>query len=242
MKTTLIQTVSAPATPWAAASLFANNQRVGHQMPMRKHDAEVSRTRASLIARLKDWQDHSSWQQFFNTYWKLIYSVARRAGLTDDEAQDVVQETMASVARHMPNFQYDPALGSFKSWLMIKTRWCIIEQLRKRPPQGALPRVAEDTPTGTATVEKIVDPASQDLESLWELEWQQTLLDAALAKVRRSLDPQKYQIFDCYANREWPPQKVAATFGVSIEQVYLTKHRVTELLKQEVQRLEREGI
>ena len=47
--------------------------------------------------------------------WKLIYGVARKAGLTDVEAQDVVQETMASVAKHMPTFKYDPVIGSFKA-------------------------------------------------------------------------------------------------------------------------------
>jgi RNA polymerase sigma-70 factor (ECF subfamily) len=37
-------------------------------------------TRASLIHRLKDWQDDASWQDFFKVYWKLIYGVARKAG------------------------------------------------------------------------------------------------------------------------------------------------------------------
>ena len=32
------------------------------------------RTRQSLLTRLKDWDDHASWREFVNTYWKLIYS------------------------------------------------------------------------------------------------------------------------------------------------------------------------
>src|ERR1041385_7606531 len=91
-------------------------------------------TRASLIARLKNWQDHSSWQDFFDTYWKLIYGIARKSGLTEPEAQDVVQETMVSVAKHMPTFKYGPAIGSFKAWLLTLTRWRIADQLRKRGP------------------------------------------------------------------------------------------------------------
>ena len=46
-------------------------------------------TRKSLLTRLKDWDDQESWRDFYNTYWKLIYNVARKAGLTDAEAQDV---------------------------------------------------------------------------------------------------------------------------------------------------------
>jgi hypothetical protein len=34
---------------------------------------------------------------------------------------------------------------------------------------------------------------------------------------------------------------VARTFGISVARVYLTKHRVAALLKQEVKRLEREA-
>src|SRR6267143_3775577 len=94
--------------------------------------SELIPTRATLLQRLKDWQDRSSWQEFFDTYWKLIYGVARKAGMTVDEAQDVVQGTMVSGARQMPTFKYDPALGSFKGWLLNMTRWRITDQLRKR--------------------------------------------------------------------------------------------------------------
>ena len=46
-------------------------------------------TRWSLINRLKNWDDQTSWREFFDTYWRLIYSVATRAGLTDAEAPSV---------------------------------------------------------------------------------------------------------------------------------------------------------
>ena len=199
---------------------------------------ELIPTRATLIQRLKDWQDQSSWQDFFDTYWKLIYGVAIKGGLTGAEAQDVVQETMISVAKHMPTFEYDPAIGSFKTWLLNMTRWRITDQLRKRGPFAAGHPASEDTATGTRTVDKVVDPAGPDLDALWDAEWEKNLLDAAMAKVKRQLDPQKYQIFDLYVNKEWPPEKVAATFGISVDQVYLAKHRTTELIKEEVKRLE----
>src|SRR5882757_10289430 len=123
---------------------------------MSQEKDELIPTRASLLHRLKDWQDRSSWQEFFDTYWKLIYGVARKAGMTVDEAQDVVQETMVSVARHMPTFKYDPALGSFKGWLLKMTRWRILDQLRKRGPIQAHRPSSTDSRTGT--VEKVADP------------------------------------------------------------------------------------
>ena len=61
-----------------------------------------------------------------------------------------------------------------------------------------------------------------------------------MSRVKTRLDPQKYQIFDFYVNKEWPPEKVAQTFNVSVNSVYLAKNRVTELLREEVRRLEKE--
>src|SRR5262245_7043486 len=77
-------------------------------------DDELIPTRRSLLARLKDWEDRDGWKEFFDTYWRLIFNVALKAGRTETEAEDVVQETVVSVARQMPAFQYDPK-GSFKA-------------------------------------------------------------------------------------------------------------------------------
>lgn len=200
---------------------------------MPSHRAELIPTRATLINRLKNWEDQSGWQEFFDIYWKLIYGAARRAGLTDAEGQDVVQETMLGVAKHMPGFKYDPAIGSFKGWLLKLTRWRIIDQLRKRDLSG-------HAAAGRGPTEGGIDSASPDWDEWWEAEWQENLLEAATARVKRQLDPEKYQIFDLYVHKQWSPQKVAATFGISVDQVYLAKHRVTELLKAEVKRLEKE--
>jgi RNA polymerase sigma-70 factor (ECF subfamily) len=80
-------------------------------------------TRYSLLSRLQDREDQDSWKDFFDTYWRLIYSFAIKSGLTDAEAQDVVQETVISVAKDIQKFKRDRALGSFKGWLRNLTRW-----------------------------------------------------------------------------------------------------------------------
>jgi len=195
----------------------------------------VIRTRATLLERMKDLNDQASWQEFFDIYWKLIYGVARKAGLSDAEAQDVVQETLSAVAKNMPGFTYNPAIGTFKAWLLTLTRWRIVDQFRKR---GPLISHLPDTSTRTDTIERIPDEHSLDWDAIWEADWQKSLLDAAMTHVQRRLDPQKFQIFDLYVNREWPPEKVAQTFNVTVDQVYLVKNRVTEQLREEFRRLE----
>jgi RNA polymerase sigma-70 factor (ECF subfamily) len=81
---------------------------------MHSRTEEFIPTRQSLLSRLRNWDDRESWREFFDTYGELIYALARKAGLSNAESQDVVQETLISVAKEMPGFKYDPALGSFK--------------------------------------------------------------------------------------------------------------------------------
>ena len=208
---------------------------------MRQPDDEFIPTRATLIDRLKNWQDQASWQDFFDTYWKLIYGLARKFGLNDEDSQDVVQETMMSVAQQMPNFKYDPKLGSFKSWLRTLIRWRIADHLRKRNPAATVPLDPDsDGHDSSFALRELPDKNSQSIDQLYEQEWQKNLLDAAIDKVKRKIDPQKYQVFDFYVNKEWAPEKVASAFKISVDQVYLAKHRVTEMIKSEVKRLENE--
>jgi RNA polymerase sigma-70 factor (ECF subfamily) len=203
---------------------------------------ELIPTRATLIHRLQNWQDQASWQDFFDTYWKLIYGVARKGGLSESESQDVVQETMMAVAKHILNFKYDPSVCSFKTWLLNMTRWRMTDQFNRRVPvNNSFSRALEETPS-TQTTSELIDPSSNKLEALWEAEWEKNLLDAALGNVKRRLEPEKYQIYDFYVNKGWAPEKVAQSFDVSLSQVYVCKHRVTELITSEVRRLTTEMV
>jgi RNA polymerase sigma factor (sigma-70 family) len=204
-------------------------------------DAEMIATRASLLGRLKDLESHSSWQEFFNTYWRLVYSTARKAGLTPEEAQDAVQDTFVAVAKNIGEFRYDPARCSFKSWLLLITRQRIIWQIRKRSPAAASSVRTEDDATRTSAIERLPDDASLDLDAHWEAEWENNLMAAALEAVKRQVKPKQFQIFDLYALQNWPAQDISRTLKVSAAQVYLAKHRVGSLLKKELRRLAKEG-
>src|SRR5262249_44040863 len=89
-------------------------------------------TRKSLLGRLKNWQDNESWRDFFDTYWKLIFAFASRQGLNHHEAQEVVQETVVAVAKHIGKFHYDPKVCAFKTWLLGVTRSKITNQFARR--------------------------------------------------------------------------------------------------------------
>jgi RNA polymerase sigma factor (sigma-70 family) len=191
-------------------------------------------TRATLIERLKDWKDDSSWQEFFDLYSQMIRGVATKSGLTDSEAEDVLQETMMAVAKHITTFKYDRKVGSFKHWLLNMSRWRISDQfrLRKNLTTALLP---EDLSAETKLSIQI-DDQNVNFDEFWHAQWQQCVMDAAMKTVKKQL-PDKYQIFDFVVNKRWSAEKVAATFNITVNQVYLARHRVMDLIKKEVERL-----
>jgi RNA polymerase sigma factor (sigma-70 family) len=206
---------------------------------VRKADQFIA-TRWSLLNRLKDLGDEASWEGFFNTYWKLIYGVALKAGLDDSAAQDVVQESILTVMRKLPEFRADPEAGSFKSWLLQIVRWRVADQFRRQRRQNrwAAPILPETD--GTPFMEKIPDPAGLDLARLWDEEWERNLMDIALERVKAKVSGKLYQMFDLYVVKQWPVRDVARALRVSISHVYVAKHRVSALVKKEIRDLEQQ--
>jgi RNA polymerase sigma-70 factor (ECF subfamily) len=210
---------------------------------MSQSDQSSLATRASLLDRLKDLEDQSSWQRFFDTYWRLIYGVALKAGLSDAEAQDVVQETVASAAKHLPGFRYDPKVCSFKTWLLRLTRWRIIDQIRKRlPTNEPVTIAADDDASATAFLDRLTGGVAPDLENVWSGEWEKLVLREAIERVKQQVRPETFQMFDLYACKAMPVGQVARLLRVSVPRVYVAKHRVAAMIKREVQRLGQEMI
>jgi RNA polymerase sigma factor (sigma-70 family) len=190
---------------------------------------ELIPTRATLLGRLKNSQDQSSWQEFFDTYSKLIYGVARKAGMIESDAQHVLEATMEAVAEHMPKFRYDPRIGSFKAWLLNLARLQIIALACKPRSSSSSQLSAVDA-----------DSTTRALDRMWEKEWEINLLEAAVTNVKRRLDPGKYQIYDVYVNKKWPSEKVAAAFGLTVNQVHQVQREITEMIQAEARRLEQQ--
>lgn len=201
-----------------------------------------AKTRKSLIARLENWEDQRTWDEFYQTYWRLIYAVAIKAGLRQDEAFDCVQETILSIAKQSKKNLYDPEQGSFKTWLMNMTRWRINDQFRKRKKDTAMMGGDWDNDRKTAVIDRVEDPDGDILSRLWNVEWKKNIADAALAKVKAQVSPKQYQIFDCYVVKQWEAKQVQKKLNVSMAQVYLAKHRVGAVLKKELAKLEQDNV
>lgn len=181
--------------------------------PPSAHDdcpADLIPTRKSLLGRLKDWQDNESWRDFFDTYWRLIYGFAIQRGLSHEEAQEAVQETVVAVAKSIGRFEYDPQVCAFKTWLLSVTGSKIANQFarRARHHPGRTGFLDDDSashrPPG-----RLPDTDPCQWDKAWDEEWAKNLMEAAIHRVKRRVSIEQYQMFDLFVLKEWPAREVA---------------------------------
>jgi RNA polymerase sigma factor (sigma-70 family) len=198
------------------------------------------KTRPSLLHRLKSGDDSESWQDFYRIYGKLVRDFAIQAGLTDTEADEVVQETAIAMARHLPEYRYDPKVCRFKTWLLNQTSWRIKDQFKKRKKETAQNHSSGRGDDETATINRVPDTAAADLDAVFESQWRKNLFDVAMERVKTKFSLKQFQIFDLVVLREWPAATVAQSLGVSLANVYVIRHRISSVIKKETKRLERQ--
>lgn len=213
---------------------------------MESKDAVWLPTRHTLIARLRNLEDKKSWADFFDLYGRLIFAVARGQGLSHQEAEDVVQEVVISVARKIDRFKPGREHGSFKAWLGRLIRWRIVDQVRRRATelraadlQGPSPGTAGDSTT--SLLARVPAPTEDGFQRQWDTEWATEVEKRAMAKLKKRVQPIHYQIYQQHVMIGRSADEVAKAFGVPVARVYLIKSRLNQVLRKECLRFE-EGV
>jgi RNA polymerase sigma-70 factor (ECF subfamily) len=178
-------------------------------------------TPATLLERLRGSADPEAWERFVALYAPLIYSWARRAGLQDADACDLVQEVLVTLVRALPTFTYDRH-KSFRRWLRSVT----LNKWRDRRRRAGLPLVGEVVP-----LDEVPGPEG---EAFWEEEYRQRLAHRALEVMRTDFQPTTWRAFWEHAVGGRPAPEVAAELGLTPGAVYAAKLRVLERLRREL--------
>src|SRR5271163_3875252 len=131
---------------------------------------ESPATRASLLVRLRDGGDAEAWQEFVHLYAPIIYGFARKRGLQDADAADLMQDVLRSVSTTVHRLEYDPVRGTFRGWLFTVTRNKVLNFLesRGRRVQGS----------GDSRVQQRLEQhadAGADFSADWEADYQRAL-------------------------------------------------------------------
>ena len=177
-------------------------------------------TRASLLQRVRNAEDESSWQEFYDLYAPMVLAYARARGLDPDSAEEVMQECMASLARRMKTFEYSPEKGHFKGWVRTMVNRQVVSFIRKR----------REVHADTARL-NLLEDTHPSVSDAWDHAWHTQRLRYCLERVREQVDSHTYQAFTHYVLDEWPVEKVAKDLEMNTNQVYLAKSRITKMLK-----------
>ena len=201
------------------------------------------RTQATLLHRIRDWEDHASWTRFDQIYRGYVFSQARRAGLTAEESDDLVQDVFKRVAETIAQFDTGRDPGSFRRWLTTLVQWRIKDKIGDRD-KGAWAQAHHTRfhdEDGTGTIERIPDVNAENrVDDVWESEWQKHLLDAAFERVAQKVKAQQYQVFELYARQGWSVLRIAKELDMNVATVYVINHRLTKILRAEVSYLRTE--
>ncbi len=184
------------------------------------------RTRPSLLLRLRDAADGDAWRVFVDTYAPLLYRWCRRQGLQDADAADVSQEALLQVVRCIQRFEYQPERGRFRDWLGLVIRRRLI---RFHGQQGQ-PAAAG----GDEAREAVVDLGTAPADPEWAAAFNAQVLAAALARVRPEFAASTWVAFEQTWVAGRPAAEAAAATGLSLQAVYVAKHRVLKRLEEEV--------
>src|SRR3954453_3243056 len=151
--------------------------------------AEAPDTRASLLVRLRDGRDADAWGQFVRVYAPVVYGVARKRGLQDADAADLMQEVLRSVALAAGRLDYDPRRGTFRGWLYSITRNKVYNFLegRRRHARG----------TGESNAHQRLEehPGREADADDWDKEYERKAFAWAADRVRDEFQPSTWQAF-----------------------------------------------
>ena len=181
-------------------------------------------TSSSLLLRLRRPGEQAAWQRFIDLYTPLLYYWACRMGLAGQDAADLVQDVFVTLVQKLPQFQYQPGKGSFRSWLrtVAENRWR--DALRKR---AAAPKNAGPAPLEDAAVP---DAAS----ALWEAEYRQQLLARAVQIMQSDFEEKTWKACWALVVEGKSGADAAAELGMTIDAVYAARSRVLRRLRQEL--------
>jgi RNA polymerase sigma-70 factor (ECF subfamily) len=190
----------------------------------------VTRTSTSLLEGLLESSNEEIWQEFDRRYRPIVFAVARKLGLDEDEAADTTQETLLQFLRDYRKGKYDRSRGRLRAWIVGIVRHRALDVFRSK---AARPAAVGDT-----LLQDV--PGDDALGAIWEAERRQSLVRQALAELRDQTRTSETTIraFELFVVEQQPAQDVARQLGLTAHDVYMAKNRVADRLRDVLGRLE----
>jgi RNA polymerase sigma-70 factor (ECF subfamily) len=182
------------------------------------------------MQRVRDRRDDVAWHEFFDLYGPLIFRYGRQRGLRRQDAEELVASCFDKLSQVIADFEYEPSRGKFRSWLRTLVCHQLADMFARRREQ-LLPE---------SSLEHGAAPTVPQ-EQAWEQAWRDQVLEHAVGLARSLSSTQHFQVFQLSVLEGWPAERVAAAFGLSVEQVYRIKHKVLHAIREQMDRYTQES-
>jgi RNA polymerase sigma factor (sigma-70 family) len=189
-------------------------------------------TQASLLLRIRNPQDRLAWGEFVRLYAPLIHAYGMHRGLQDADAADLAQEVLGRVLGAVPGFDYDPARGSFRGWLLTITRNELLKLAQQRNRQTA--------GSGESEVRQLLEQQPDEVadETCWNHEYQWNLFQWAAKKVQAEFRDASWRAFWLTAVEGKDIPGVAVELGMTPGAIYIARSRIVARIRQEIEAVE----
>ena len=193
---------------------------------------DINRTTTAMLDALHDAGNADVWEQFDRRYRPILIGFARNLGLTDQDAADIAQETLARFLSEYRDGRYDREKGRLGAWVVGIARYRILDLRRRSAGKYQL--------AGESAIMDLDD--EKNLSRVWEDERRHAVLRIAMEELQENsrTDPKTIKVFEMLMVHSVPPQVVADELEISVHDVYLAKSRVAQRLRKIVERIESE--
>jgi RNA polymerase sigma-70 factor (ECF subfamily) len=186
----------------------------------------MDETRQSLLLRAQTGEENA-WKDLTDLYRPLIIGWLNRQGVPARDLEDLNQDILLSVVKHLPTFQHSGRRGAFRSWL--RTIVCNRTTDYWRALDAGTQ--ASGGSGATAALQQLADPDS-DLNRQWDEEHDHYVLDCLLDLVQEEFEPTTLQAFRRLALDGASGAEAAQELGLSVAAVYVAKSRVLQRIRQ----------
>ncbi len=187
-------------------------------------------TNPGLVGDLKH-DRGDCWDQFYSFYAPMIISFARKKGCSDSMAEDVLQETIVALYKSMPNFEYDPNRGKFRSFLFRIASSKIIDSYRRGKRLVSI----DDS--------EVMDKFNFDNEpegesnEAWAETWDNNILARAIEAAQIRVSPKTFECFERTFIKGEPVGVVAEELDIEANLIYQHRHKVQTVILSEAKKL-----
>ncbi|QEG20463.1 RNA polymerase sigma factor [Mariniblastus fucicola] len=186
----------------------------------------MTTTSESLLFRLQqvgETPDETAWRRFVSIYTPLIFYWARKVGLRQTEASDLVQDVLTQVFQKLPEFKYDSS-RSFRGWLRTVTLNRYREIHRRKSSRLA---------TATDSMLENLAPVSF-AESTWDIDYARLLVARAMELMQDDFAPGTWDALKLVMSGGQSVDAAAEQTGVSAWTIYSARARLMKRLRAEL--------